>query len=496
MTFKFGFTEAAIGVVVTLLLLAMLFLPEYDRPPIETVQTGYRGTGMAQVYNPRTVEASLPANEVPVIAGLPPLIEAGPKAGDVYQNVQVLTDLSAGQFLRLMTAITAWVSPEQGCAYCHAGNNFADDQLYTKRVSRWMIHMTRDLNTEWTDHVLQSWQGEDAPVAGVNCYTCHRGNNVPQNVWFNTPSVADEMKGMVGNRAGQNRPGVALTSLPSNPFSPYLVADTEDSGSLLQKIRVIGDTALPTGNRASIKQTEQTYALMIHMSQSLGVNCTYCHNTRAMGKWEESTPQRTTAWYGLQMVQALNANYIIPSQVALPEHRLGPLGDVSKINCTTCHQGAFKPLYGANMIGDFPSLAMANTVSREALLPGLADPAVSMETGATLKSERTAAATPATTAPAAATTTAPAATTTQPNVTITTPAADGTDAATTTVPATPVETTTPATTTATPVPADATGETAPATTAAPDAAAAPETAAQPATPAEPAPAGTPAPVTQ
>ncbi|WMS42137.1 photosynthetic reaction center cytochrome PufC [Acuticoccus sp. MNP-M23] len=477
MTFKFGFTEAAIAVVVAFLLLAMLFLPEYDRPPLASVQSGYRGTGMAQIYNPRTVAANLPANEVPEIAGLPPLIEAGPKAGDVYQNVQVLTDLSAGQFLRLMTAITAWVSPEQGCAYCHAGNNFADDDLYTKRVSRWMIHMTRDLNTEWTNHVQQAWKEEEQPAAGVNCYTCHRGNNVPQNVWFNTPSVADEMQGMVGNRAGQNRPAenVALASLPANPFAPYLVADTDESGNILQKIRVIGQTALPTGNRASIKQAEQTYALMIHMSTSMGVNCTYCHNTRAMGSWEQSTPQRTTAWYGLQMVQALNAEYIIPSQVALPQHRLGPLGDVSKVNCATCHQGVFKPLYGANMTGDFPSLATANTVSRETLLPGLASAEASMEIGATLKSERTAAAAPA------AAPSAPAATTT------TTVPADATPAEAAPATAAPADaaaaTAVPADAAATEAPADA----APATPAAP---------AEPATPEAATEAATPAPATQ
>ena len=34
-------------------------------------------------------------------------------------------------------------------------------------------------------------------------------------------------------------------------------------------------------NRSSLKQTEHTYGLMMHMSDSLGVNCTYCHNTRS-----------------------------------------------------------------------------------------------------------------------------------------------------------------------------------------------------------------------
>jgi photosynthetic reaction center cytochrome c subunit len=32
------------------------------------------------------------------------------------------------------------------------------------------------------------------------------------------------------------------------------------------------------------------------------------------------------------------------------------LGDVAKVNCATCHQGLFKPLYGASMAKDYPEL--------------------------------------------------------------------------------------------------------------------------------------------
>jgi hypothetical protein len=41
--------------------LAAGLLTGCERPPIETVQTGYRGTGMEQIYNPRTLlkQASL-----------------------------------------------------------------------------------------------------------------------------------------------------------------------------------------------------------------------------------------------------------------------------------------------------------------------------------------------------------------------------------------------------------------------------------------------------
>jgi photosynthetic reaction center cytochrome c subunit len=39
-----------------------------------------------------------------------------------------------------------------------------------------------------------------------------------------------------------------------------------------------------------------------------------------------------------------------------PANRKGPMGDVPKLNCATCHQGAYKPLNGAQMAKDFPEL--------------------------------------------------------------------------------------------------------------------------------------------
>jgi photosynthetic reaction center cytochrome c subunit len=40
------------------------------------------------------------------------------------------------QFNLFMASITEWVSPEQGCAYCHNEENLASDELYTPRLSR------------------------------------------------------------------------------------------------------------------------------------------------------------------------------------------------------------------------------------------------------------------------------------------------------------------------------------------------------------------------
>ena len=59
---------------------------------------------------------------------------------------------------------------------------------------------------------------------------------------------------------------------------------------------------------------------MMHMSESLGVNCTFCHNTRSFTAWDQSTPQRATAWYGIKMVSDLNRNFLVPLGPRVPEH--------------------------------------------------------------------------------------------------------------------------------------------------------------------------------
>ncbi|MFC3147994.1 photosynthetic reaction center cytochrome PufC [Piscinibacterium candidicorallinum] len=325
-------------IALSALVLGTALLAGCERPPVTSVQNGPRGTAMVQVYNPRTVAAQVPQNIPPEAS--PQVPAEGPKAGEVYQNVKVLKNLSVGEFTRLMVSITNWVAPEQGCTYCHAGANFADDTLYTKVVARKMIEMTQHINGDWKTHVANT---------GVTCYTCHRGNNVPQQVWF-APLPQAQATRLLGDKAGQNTPAttVGLSSLPYDPFTPYLLKDKE--------IRVNGTTALPTGNRQSTKQAEFTYGLMMHMSKSLGVNCTYCHNAQAFGEWASSPPQRSTAWHGIRMVRDINTDYLEPLTTVFPAGRLGPTGDVAKVNCTTCHQGAYKPLYGAQMVSAYPEL--------------------------------------------------------------------------------------------------------------------------------------------
>ena len=156
---------------------------------------------------------------------------------------------------------------------------------------------------------------------------------------------------MAGNQAGQNTPAmnVGLTSLPYDPFTPFLLKD--------EPIRVQTASALPSDNSANIMNAEWTYALMMHVSSALGVNCTYCHLTQAFVTWDGAPPARVSAWYGIRMVRDLNNKYLLPLQGVLPANRLGPLGDVPKINCTTCHQGVTKPLNGVSMLANHPELA-------------------------------------------------------------------------------------------------------------------------------------------
>ena len=327
-----------------------------ERPPVNSVQRGYRGLGMVELYNPRTIATQVAHNVAP--APVPPASPGGPPATAVFKNVEVLNDLTVGEFTRLMVAITEWVSPKEGCTYCHADGDLAADTKYTKVVARRMLQMTRHINSNFQNHVA---------ATGVTCFTCHRGQPVPAYVWFTNPGPV-AARGAAGNHAGQNTPApqVGLTSLPFDPFTPFL----EERNP----IRVVSTAALPDGNRQSIKQTEWTYALMMHMSDALGVNCTYCHNTRSFAQWDASTPQRATAYYGIQTVRDLNEKYLVPLRATYPASRLGPEGDPPKVNCTTCHQGAYKPLYGANMLKDYPELAHVRAPLAAAPAPNPADP--------------------------------------------------------------------------------------------------------------------------
>lgn len=328
-------------------LLALAMMNTWERPPMASTQLGPRGLGMVEIENPRRAEDLRALNQA--LASDPPATPSGVKVKDSpdYKNIKVLGNLDTEEFNRLMGAITVWVAPTEGdnagCAYCHNVEDMASDELYTKTVARRMLQMTQAINTTWKPHVQET---------GVTCYTCHRGNPVPNNIWF-TNNGPPHALGASADRQGQNVASkqVGTTSMPYDPFTTLFAKDA--------KIRVEATQALAGAAGSSIKDTEKTYSLMMHMSQSLGVNCTFCHNTRHFADWSQSRPQRVTAWHGIKMVSDLNATYLGSLGSVFPANRLGPLGDVAKVGCATCHQGINKPMSGVSMAKDYPELNAA-----------------------------------------------------------------------------------------------------------------------------------------
>ncbi len=208
-----------------------------------------------------------------------------------------------------------------------------------------MIEMTQNINENWDRHVNANKQ------VGVTCMTCHRGQNVPSDIWFKIDPVNEATAGWpaVQNRA---TPLSQYTSLPSNALEAYLL-NYERIGVHDLESRVKNAPGDPL-----IQQTERTYSLMNYISNSLGRNCVLCHNTRAFYDPEQVTPQWSTASQGIAMVQEINNDYLVPLGDVLPDTRLGPMhGDAPKAACKTCHKGYQQPLQGTNVIKDWPELA-------------------------------------------------------------------------------------------------------------------------------------------
>lgn len=313
----------------------------------DSTQTGYRGTGVAQITDRSSIAkaAIIPPPPYPLSASA----AAGPKIQG--QNIQVLNNLSEEQFGHLMSSISQWVAGDAAnCQYCHNPANMADDSIYTKRVARQMLKMTLALNSQWSNHTGQT---------GVTCYTCHRGQPVPKYVW--TPQLPTDDLSVRNQKRGQNTPdaNVGYASLPNNVFEQYL-------GGNAASVRVAASSPYPGNQPLGTRDAENSYAIMMHVSKALGVNCTFCHNSQSFRSWSLSSAQRATAWYGIRMVRDVNGSHIMPLAQAgtFPPNRLGPAGQPLQVNCLTCHQGVNKPLGGVSMINDYPYLRPAGYVPR------------------------------------------------------------------------------------------------------------------------------------
>ena len=325
----------------------VLFVPTWTGPPKTAREVGFP---QQMLFTGKVEQADF--NRVPT--PLPPATDGGPAATAVYKNVQVLTDVSAAEFMRLQTAITAWVAPKQGCAFCHAGTDYASDAVPAKLAARVMLRMTRHINSDWSNHVAQ---------AGVTCYTCHRGRPVPAEIWF--PSSPPPHNTFLGRQENwQEAADTVRKFFPDASYSEYLLDD--------EPIAAQSTTVEHSNTVAAQVEVKRIYEMMMTMSDGIGVNCGYCHNSRNFQSWAESTPFRWVGYYAIRMVRDLNRNFLLPIAAIIPQTRTlegqtrlpvlpareagSQLGN-GLVLCATCHMGSTKPMGGANMLHDYPGLS-------------------------------------------------------------------------------------------------------------------------------------------
>lgn len=97
-----------------------------------------------------------------------PALAQSQTAGEKFESVTELNDMPADQMGKVMNLMSA--SLGVNCQYCHAGNDFAKEDVAHKSVSREMIAMTLKLNTDY-------FQGRTV----ITCNTCHRGKAKPES---------------------------------------------------------------------------------------------------------------------------------------------------------------------------------------------------------------------------------------------------------------------------------------------------------------------------
>lgn len=335
--------------------LFVLVVPQWHWP-VKGTELGYRAGALVQFDPP---PGSITRADFP-----PPPVADEPSdprpATEVFKNVQVLTDIDAGRFMRLQHAMTEWVAPKQGCGFCHAGSDYASEANPRKEAARLMLRLTRYTNTVGKAHL---------GAAGVTCYTCHRGEAVPSQVWF--PSPPRPIKGVVAQQEDWNESADTVRKFfPNAAWDEYLLQSTP---GLAQSY-----TALPSGEVESQEVAKRLYEMMMQMSDGIGVNCGYCHNSRAFFDWSQSTPMRWAGHSGIQLTRQLNSDFLVrlaavlpqsrtdptkPRPPIIPEREVDPQAGNALAVCATCHHGQPKPFGGANLAADYPALARPQTSS-------------------------------------------------------------------------------------------------------------------------------------
>ncbi len=87
-------------------------------------------------------------------------------SGEVYVNIQNYTDLPASGLRGVMETYTRDLGV--GCDHCHVEGDWASDEVLMKLVARRMFE------------IQQGLEGEYLPEGALSCWTCHRGETLPE----------------------------------------------------------------------------------------------------------------------------------------------------------------------------------------------------------------------------------------------------------------------------------------------------------------------------
>ena len=142
------------------------------------MQTGPRGTGM---------HVSEFINEVETAD---PTIADYLEAGDITEEMTAAVSDAA---LANVPPSLAGISPEDYAQLVAAMRSWTgipdlmeDPENYQTAVAYSMVEMVQNINENWIGHVQANAE------VGVTCYTCHRGEAVPSEIWFRIAPVHDK----------------------------------------------------------------------------------------------------------------------------------------------------------------------------------------------------------------------------------------------------------------------------------------------------------------
>ncbi len=290
-------------------------------------------------------------------------------------NVQVLAGMTSAQ---IWTYMQQYVSGALGvgCQYCHNIQNFASDEYPQKIAARNMLYLVSDVNAQYIVN-LPNWRGNY-----VQCATCH--NNAPNNLESFGVQFIKSVPDILVTVDPLDENGVAITDPALKPEALQQPISLQDSVLYYIYNYFVWspfDPNVPESGRGALaltydggrtqEQVTINQNVMNYQAWSLGVGCTYCHNSRNFVGYELETASNIAhPEYGynklkaqrmLQLTTWLKENWTtygaIPKD-AIPSELEGGASRFSyqQIDgqfynvpgCYTCHQRAAIPKAAIN----------------------------------------------------------------------------------------------------------------------------------------------------